>query len=129
MNGGRFNLRLFYYLIIITLLLSAAGSILADQKKICDFCKREISTGQYIKAGNAYFHADHFFCQNCRKSLVNQPYGVIDGKYYCEKCFKNEKLPICAFCGEMIETKYVTENGKTYHKTCYDKHAHPIGTS
>jgi len=58
-----FSILLIIYLLIIF-------NVSADQKLICDFCKRAITNSNYVWVGDKYYHNEHFFCNECKKSLV-----------------------------------------------------------
>ncbi len=105
------------YVVVIAALLSG---VLYSQEKVCEYCKKEITSGAYIQVDGKYFHENHFVCANCRKSLVNGSFFKNDNKYYDKKCYDELFGVACAWCGKIIEGAYVTSNGKNYHSHCYE---------
>ncbi|MBL1213183.1 MAG: protein DA1 [Ignavibacteriae bacterium] len=92
-----------------------------SQNKICDYCKKEITSGKYLQVEGKYFHENHFICSHC-SSKINGGYFQHDGKYLHDYCYKNHVLDKCEKCYKPIEGAYVTSAGKIYHKNCYEKH-------
>ena len=124
MPRRRYNhiIGIFILLIVSVLILFNA---LADPKLICDYCKRVITDGNYVSVEDKYFHAEHFFCAECSKSLVDQKFFKESDKYYCENCYDDKFVPKCQKCGESIQGRYYEFDGKIYHKKCYEKFIAP----
>ncbi len=109
--------------ILFFMAVSAIGAPCgAEQKIICDFCKREITDSKYISVNDKYFHADHFFCRECAVSLVDKQFYAHEGKYYCEKCYESKFVPRCAYCDKYIKDKFIKFEQKIYHEECYFNH-------
>jgi hypothetical protein len=97
-----------------------SGSEKTDTGKvlICEYCKETIR-GKYLEIDGKYYHPIHFQCEHCRNPMVDSKYYKRDGKYYCEKCYKELFTPRCAWCGGMAEKNYIVYDGKIYHDSCY----------
>lgn len=124
MSQRRYNRIIVFIILFIVSVLIIFGA-LANPRLICDYCKRAISNGNYISVEDKYFHDDHFFCAECKKSLVDHKFFNQANKYYCDKCYDTKFIPKCQKCGESIDSRYFKFDEKTYHKKCYDKFIAP----
>jgi hypothetical protein len=115
--------------IVILVLLTVIGIVfsagvhakIVGKKVICDYCKEEIKT-QYVEVDGKHFHPIHFMCENCGNPILDLKYYKKDGKYYCEKCYKELFAPRCAYCGGILDSDYIIVDGKNYHDSCYNNH-------
>ena len=101
-------------------LFTFSQEILSQVKK-CNYCKKEVLTGQYLQVDGKFFHKDHFLCSHCGSKIKGEYYAD-EGKYFHERCYKNNILEKCSQCYKPIEGKYVNSNGKVYHQKCFDIH-------
>lgn len=80
---------------------AAALAALADAQKatgavdpnlpVCHGCKANVFAGQaYVGIKERTFHAEHFVCVTCKKSLQGVPVIERDDKFYCKDDFYNE---------------------------------------
>lgn len=118
----KFNrIPLFFILAILVVLGISANGKIVGKKVICDYCGEEIKT-QYVEVDGKHYHPIHFRCEHCGSPILDLKYYKKDGKYYCEKCYKNLFSPRCAYCNGILDSDYIIVNGKNYHKECYDEH-------
>jgi hypothetical protein len=117
------NISLLAILAIFIIIGIGAGAHakIVGKKVICDYCKEVIKT-QYVEVDGKHYHPIHFMCENCGNPILDLKYFKKDGKYYCEKCYKELFAQRCAYCGGVLDDKYMIVDGKSYHENCYNNH-------
>eukprot|EP01088_Endostelium_zonatum_P017658 TRINITY_DN5322_c0_g1_i1.p1 TRINITY_DN5322_c0_g1~~TRINITY_DN5322_c0_g1_i1.p1 ORF type:complete len:1048 (-),score=264.07 TRINITY_DN5322_c0_g1_i1:43-3135(-) len=73
----------------------------ATSGTLCAACNTPI-IDEVVNALGKKWHARHFVCQQCRRSLIGQEHFPRDGQPYCRECFpkvKKEFKPLkCRYC-------------------------------
>jgi len=83
----------------------------------CASCRKTMTAGSVIKAGDKQWHGDCFVCQVCNKSLISESFREKDGKVYCKRDYTEQFSPHCAGCGErIVEEKFSRALGKAWHR-------------
>lgn len=77
---------------------------------------------------NAKWHADHFVCIVCKKSLAGGSYVEYEEQAHCKPCAREKKAAknkpvghVCARCKEAIEGEFIVLQGQKmhpYHFSC-----------
>ena len=109
---------------IVNLILSFVTGFIflnsyAGNRLICDYCKKAITNPNYVWVEDKYFHSNHFFCHNCKESLVDRKFYSQDDNYYCEKCYDSLFVLRCTYCNKQIIGKYIKYDQEIYHEECY----------
>ncbi|OQV21037.1 putative Leupaxin [Hypsibius exemplaris] len=88
----------------------------------CAGCNFKIDSKEpTVEALSKKWHKACFACVNCAKP-IDGDFHPVDNKPWCNDCFMEKKAPRCADCGLPISgTSMKTEDGKTFHKSCFDK--------
>jgi hypothetical protein len=73
---------------------------------ICNKCGKPIQSS-FIKVLGKAWHAEHFACEFCQRSLVNTAFFEKDGKLYCQLDYKNLVGTKCTVCGDVIEGTFL----------------------
>jgi paxillin len=105
---------------------AAAFAALADAQKatgtvdpnlpVCHGCKVNVFPGQpYVAIKERTFHAEHFACVTCKKSLQGVPVIEKDDKFYCKDDFYNEFGKKCGHCEQPLMGQYMEALGKCWH--------------
>ena len=84
----------------------------------CFSCKEIIAKGAYVKAGELYFHQDHFLCEICHIP-PGSTYMEKDKKIYCQKDYLDRFAQKCESCHQPLLGKFVNLKEKNYHKECF----------
>ncbi len=114
----------FSLLLLLTLILLAAGSLLADTK-ICAVCGQPITGGTFVEVEGKAYHSEHFCCARCGQPIGDAPYWTVEGHYYDSTCYVNHVAARCTYCGEPITEEWITDDSGAYHTTCYYEHVAP----
>jgi len=82
----------------------------------CFQCGDDIGSIHYLKALDQQFHVNCFYCDICKKSLVDQTFVPSDDKKpICTDCYKT-----CLLCGKLIKESYIEfGDGALYHTNCF----------
>jgi paxillin len=65
------------------------------------------------------WHPEHFTCAQCKLSLHNQPFIIIQDKAYCRTDYLRLMGFTCGRCGNVIEEEsYLIIKEKKYHANC-----------
>lgn len=105
---------------------AAALAALADAQKatgtidpnlpVCHGCKCNVFSGQpYVTIKDKTFHAEHFACITCKKSLQGVPVIERDDQFYCKDDFYNEFGKKCGHCEQPLVGQYMEALGKCWH--------------
>jgi len=84
----------------------------------CFSCKEIIAKGAHVKAGELYFHKDHFLCEICHIP-PGSTYMEKDKKIYCQKDYLDRFGQKCESCHQPLLGKFVNLKEKNYHKECF----------
>ena len=63
-----------------------------------------IFSGEYTRAMDKEFHAEHFCCWDCDKSLTGQAYILREEHPYCIACYEKLFSNTCEKCAKIIGT-------------------------
>ena len=113
-----------YIVIFSVVLISAVLACISAKagNPVCNYCHHEIDSGQYIQAGNKYYHPDHFLCDYCNRPIGETKFILVGNKKYHADCYEENLAPRCAYCGKSLGRNFVRYEGKDYHKSCYEQH-------
>lgn len=82
----------------------------------CAGCRGPIY-GEYVRAGDAYYHPEHFVCELCGKRLTSE-YVIHEGRNYHAICYESRLALKCALCGKVIQGRYIKDFwGNAYHSS------------
>lgn len=84
----------------------------------CFSCKEPIKKGQYVKAGELFFHSEHFLCEICHEP-PGKTYLTKENRIYCQKDYVELFAFRCEMCQKPIAGKYLNVKEKNYHKECF----------
>lgn len=92
--------------------------------KICAACSFVIDVNdQQVEVGDKHWHAEHFVCGNCNKSLIGIGFAEHDGIPFCIPCYEEAWASRCDTCGKPLSIEedhiFIHESGKQYHRECY----------
>ncbi|XP_050309425.1 prickle planar cell polarity protein 3-B-like isoform X3 [Anthonomus grandis grandis] len=90
-------------------------------KPRCAGCDELIFSGEYVKAVNKDWHAQHFCCWQCDESLTGQRYVLRDDHPYCVSCYESVFANACEKCGRTIgiDSKDLSYKDKHWHEACF----------
>jgi len=87
----------------------------------CAHCNEPIGERALVAQGKKW-HAGHFVCTQCLKTLEGGSYLERDGRAYCENCFHNTFNPRCAGCGQVITGEVTNALGQQWHPSHFVCH-------
>lgn len=114
----------FLLLLLLSLIVFAAGNVLADSKT-CAACGKPITNGTWVEVEGKVYHSEHFCCAQCGQPIGVAPYWTVEGRYYDSICYVNHVAPKCDYCDLPIVDEWVTDDSGIYHTTCYNEHIVP----
>lgn len=89
----------------------------------------EVIEGRCITAMNAKWHADHFVCIECKKSLAGGSFVEYEDQAHCKPCAREKKAAknkpvgaVCARCKENIDGEFITLQGQKMHPHHFSCH-------
>lgn len=90
-------------------------------KPRCGACDELIFDGQYTKALGKDFHADHFVCVSCNKSLTGNRYVLTDDHPCCVPCYEQTFTHSCRVCERRIglDSKDMSYKDLHWHEDCF----------
>lgn len=82
----------------------------------CRACSCPI-LGRYATVHGQLYHCNCFLCSCCGHAITG-PYFTENDHYLCERC-NETTAPRCDGCQQPISGKYMTAEGKHYHRECF----------
>merc|ERR1719334_485002 len=92
-----------------------------SQASISSACDQLIFSGEYTRAMDKEFHAEHFACWDCDKNLTGQAYILREEHPYCIACYEKLFSNTCEKCAKLIGTdsKDLSYKEKHWHEWCF----------
>jgi len=104
-----------------------------QNSNVCDECQKPIGINcKDLSYKERHFHEACFVCFECKKSLLQQPFGSKTERIYCGDCYDQLFGTRCDKCSEVFKPgqRKLEYKGKTWHEQCFlcSKCQIPIGT-
>ncbi|XP_017484834.1 PREDICTED: four and a half LIM domains protein 2-like, partial [Rhagoletis zephyria] len=104
-----------------------------QHSNVCDECQKPIGINcKDLSYKERHWHESCFVCRECKKSLLQQPFGSKHEQIYCGDCYDNLFGTRCDACSEVFKPgqRKLEYKGKQWHETCFlcSKCLVPIGT-
>lgn len=80
-----------------------------EEVSLCPTCKEPVGEN-YVVAGEARYHEEHFICGLCSETLINKPFfqGDSIGENYCATCYAEKIAKKCKACNlAIVETSEI----------------------
>ncbi|KII67910.1 Transforming growth factor beta-1-induced transcript 1 protein [Thelohanellus kitauei] len=91
----------------------------SESQRICERCRGVITTSEYLRYADKFWHSDHFICDGCKVNLSSTPFHEKNNQILCQTCFRKTSETKCDSCGDPCVYQYVTVAGKSYHGACF----------
>ncbi|KAJ6215936.1 hypothetical protein RDWZM_010436 [Blomia tropicalis] len=100
---------------------------------VCDECQKPIGINcKDLSYKERHWHEKCFVCSECKKTLLQQPFGSKMERIYCGNCFDQLFGTRCAKCSEVFRPgqRKLEYKGQQWHEHCFlcTKCMAPIGT-
>lgn len=79
-----------------------------SSKPICKKCGYPVGRS-YVTALGFDWHADHFLCADCNRSIGDTSFYQHQGHPYHPNCFVSRFVPFCAYCSKPLTGKYLED--------------------
>ena len=90
-------------------------------KPRCGACDELIFAGEYTRAMNRDWHANHFCCTHCVQPLTGKRYVLRDGNPICLNCYEGHFANQCSDCAKPIgiEGRDLAYKDRHWHEVKY----------
>ncbi|XP_070568581.1 four and a half LIM domains protein 2-like isoform X1 [Ptychodera flava] len=88
----------------------------------CEECGKKIGTDfKDLSYKDRHWHEHCFFCQECKTSLVDAPFGAHGDELYCGTCHEQKFAARCDACGDIFKSgmKKMEYKGQQWHEHCF----------
>lgn len=84
----------------------------------CCKCNQKIRSRAICTLGKAY-HALHFTCQDCGRSVDPSHFFAVKDEVVCNECYLSKHADKCSCCRTPIVGRRVIAEGRKWHEKCF----------